>query len=183
MKMTNAWCVLYVAALLLGCASTPPPPRPGEMPMSEGVRVLADVKSQSEQWTRELKKDTALASGQKMKAQALYIPAKAAIDAWVAALKVELASGRSSIAPEYQRSLDQAAEKGQAYVIYVNQLYVKGAVAAATPLIGDLVKLIPDMAFKIWKDYRDAEEARNKDRMKAILEQLDALKWEPFDKV
>jgi hypothetical protein len=154
-----------------------------EISIPEAMRVLTDVKSQAEQWTRTLKKDYPRGTPEHKKAEALYIPAKASIDAWAAALKADLTLGGAAPGLQFRESLKQAAARGNDYVVYVNQLYVQGATAPALPLIGELLKLLPDLGFKIWKEYRDTAAKRDEATKKAILEQIDTLKWESFDKL
>lgn len=182
-RLTKWLLILSLPLLTLpGCAQEPSKIDP-DRSIPEGTRVLAQVKSEAEQWTRKLQKDYRRGTPEYNKAEALYIPAKAAIDGWIASLKTDVLLGGAQPGPEFQASLKQAAAKGNDYVVYVNQLYVKGAAAQALPLIGDLLKLLPDLGFKIWKEYRDAGAKRDDAIRKAIMEQIDTLKWAPFDKL
>lgn len=106
------------------------------------------------------------------------------MDGWIAALKADLIINGRGVTPQYQESLKQASAKGQEYIDYVNQLYDPGAVGASVlPIFYDLLKLLPDMSYKIWKDYQDAANKKRGKQEKNIIEQLDTLKWESFDKI
>jgi len=163
------------------CASAPVGPSPADI--SEGIGKLAGLKSESEQWTRRLKRDYLRGSAEFKKAETLYIPAKRDLDRWIESLKADLNQHRKVPSSEYQESLKKATASGNAYVLYVNELYVKGVAAQTLVLIGDLVKSLPDIAYKITKDYQDRAAKRDEDAMKKIVDQLTSLKWDSFDKI
>lgn len=165
---------------LEGCVSASPRPA---LFVSEGIGRLAELKSESEGWTRRLKRDFAPGTPERRQAETLYIPAKSAIDGWIEALKADLNRRDGKRSSNYEESLAKATTDGQGYVRYVNQLYAPGAVAATLPIIGDLVKLLPDIGYKIFKDIQDRKKELDDEARKALLEQLEGQKWELFDQI
>ena len=88
-RLTKWLLVLSLPILALPGFAQEPSKIDPDRSIPEGTRVLAQVKSEAEQWTRKLQKDYQRGTPEYNKAEALYIPAKAAIDGWIASLKTD----------------------------------------------------------------------------------------------
>jgi len=176
---TTRWLVLASIALIAGCETTPSaPPPPPSSPTDLGVARLARFKTESEDWARRIKGDFPLGSTERRNAETKYIAARGAVDGWIAQYKLELARDREDPRTEaYLTAFTDATDKGQQYVDYVNELYVKGIISPeGVTLIGEVYKILKQVVSDIVTSLRENRVRRKKE----IVEVLETLKWKPF---
>lgn len=90
----------------------------------EGINSIAKEKSKAEDWAAVLKRNWKPGAPEYKRGQELYIDAKAEFDGWVQQLKVDLQSGKSRSAKEHEKRLAEPVKKAQAFIDYVNDIYV-----------------------------------------------------------
>lgn len=173
---TQALIAILGAALIIAASSEPRAAEELE------VFSLSKLKSQAEQWTKELKKKYRSGSAEYKKARALYFDAKASIDGWIDQVKTDIIAKRdirlSKGAQEFQ---DEATEKAQRLVEYLNQLFAQGAFPGGGAIIADAAKTFANTVSQILLEFLKAKETNKKERLEGVAKQVEGLRWKPFD--
>lgn len=165
--------VLVLSFILFGC------PRPVPPDISDGIQKIAEARSKCEQWTSKVKKDFARDSKEYQKTNALYIDAKAAFDGWIDRLQFDLTADMDlNNSDSYKKALEEASEKGNAFVRYATELY-QPSTTKSLPFIVEVLPSLSDAGIRVWQEYRKAKEEQRKE----IKKILDNLKWKAFDEI
>lgn len=153
----------------------PPPPV-----VSDGVRMIAEQRSQAEDWALVLKREWAADTPVYRQSETLYIAAKAAFNGWIDQLKFDVQAGhRLESSQQYQHTLQRAVEKSEAFARYV-QANRHGTVSAqvVVPWV-DLIGQLTEAGIKIWQEWQRADQAYRD----ALKGELDKQKWRSFDAI
>lgn len=169
-----------VVLLSSGCLTVSERPVTRSPSAEEEARIarLSGLKSQAEEWAKKIKADFPAGKPERAKAEALYISARAALESWLTQVKLDLNSGHEpSASPAAQKLQAESATKAQDFIIYVNQLYVRGSVSPGTiTLMSDIFKFLSGPFFDLFGKIATNNEKQEKE-MIAILE---TMKWRPF---
>jgi hypothetical protein len=111
-----------------------------------------------------------------------YAEAKADFDGLIEALKADSVERRDpTTSPRFSEALRVAAEKRIAFTNFVEGVVgdkegARGWIYDVVRVVPDLVKALTDAGISIWREFRDARQARRDQ----ILDQIDHLKWKAF---
>jgi len=150
-----------------------------------GVSFPKDVadltlwKSRAEAWAAKIKEDYATGSVEYKQAEVRYVEAKAAVDAWIAFLKTEVALGRK-ISPSselYKSTLNNAATSAYLFIEYAEGLYIEPRGKLSS--FSEISEALTNAGIAIWREFRNVKE----EGIARINKILDELKWQSFGKV
>jgi hypothetical protein len=163
-------------------ANTPPEQNPVTT-FADAIRVLGHERSVAEAYGMLLDTHGKKDMSRYVEGIRLYSEAKADFDGLLEQLKYNLNEGRDpKNSAQFGGVLEAAAQKRIAFTDFVGQnilVNAQGAKAGLPDLISavpDLVKVLIDAGFNIWKEF----QAGNKQRRDDIRNQLDGLKWRSF---
>ena len=149
----------------------------------DAIRVLGHERSVAEAYGMLLDTHGKKDMSRYVEGIRLYSEAKADFDGLLEQLKYNLNEGRDpKNSAQFGGVLEAAAQKRIAFTDFVTQnilVDAQGAKAGLPDLISavpDLVKVLIDAGFNIWKEF----QAGNKQRRDDIRNQLDGLKWRSF---
>jgi hypothetical protein len=155
---------------------------PGPMKLDDAVRVLERERSAAEQYAVILDRHGKTDTSRYVQGITRYAEAKADFDGLIEALKIDLVQHRDPTgSPRFGEALRLAAEKRIAFTTYVEEVTgdkegTKGWIYDVVRVVPDLVKALTDAGISIWREFRDAHQARRQQ----ILDQIDRLKWKAF---
>lgn len=150
-----------------------------------GVSFPKDVadltlwKSRAEAWAAKIKEDYATGSVEYKQAEVRYVEAKAAVDAWIAFLKTEVALSRE-ISPSselYKNTLNNAATNAYLFIEYAEGLYIEPRGKLSS--FSEISEALTNAGIAIWREFRKVKE----EGIARINKILDELKWQSFGKV
>jgi hypothetical protein len=153
------------------------------VPMSDGIRVMAREKSLAESFLVIMndfgRKDISLYT----RGITLYAEAKAEFDGLITQLEHELEQSASlSQSETFNAELKKAVARRIAFTSFVTDTLVPHA-EGAKGLIGDfikgsaeLIKALTDAGISIWREFQSGSEARRKE----IKQELESLRWPQF---
>jgi hypothetical protein len=149
---------------------------------AEGIRVLAREKSLAEQFLVLLNDSGRKDVEQYARGVTLYVAAKAEFDGLISELEYELGQPQPpDQSAAFQAALNGAVDKRIAFTNFVSDTIVPRA--DGTKGLGDFIKVAPDLlkaltdaGISIWREFRSAGEARQKE----IRQELEALRWPAF---
>jgi hypothetical protein len=166
--------------------SSAPPANTEQNPVTtfaDAIRVLGHERSVAEAYGMLLDTHGKKDMSRYVEGIRLYSEAKADFDGLLEQLKYNLNEGRDpKNSAQFGGVLEAAAQKRIAFTDFVGQnilVNAQGAKAGLPDLISavpDLVKVLIDAGFNIWKEF----QAGNKQRRDDIRNQLDGLKWRSF---
>lgn len=101
---------------------------------------------------------------------------QAAFDGWIVQIQVGLRAGNDiEKSDQYQESLDEAAEKTQIFINYVEMLTTSRSKSIVSLVLPALIEGVTNIV----EGYRETE----KERREEIIKDLDQLKWKSFDEI
>jgi hypothetical protein len=153
------------------------------MKLSDAVRVLEREKAAAEQYAVILDTHGKTDMTRYVQGITRYAEAKADFDGLIEALKTDLVQRRDPTgSPRFGETLRTAAEKRIAFTSFVEEVVgdnkegARGWIYDVVRVVPDLVKALTEAGISIWREFRDAHQARRDQ----ILDQLDHLKWMAF---
>ncbi|ETW95524.1 MAG: hypothetical protein ETSY1_30235 [Candidatus Entotheonella factor] len=156
-----------------------------DRPFSKAIRVLARERSQAESYVSLIHTVAKAEVSKYARGILLYADAKAEFDGLIEQMKADLTRGKSpDTSSDFQKQLQQAVDRRTAFTTYVSEQIVgdeegrKGAVTGAATAV-TLLTLLGKASLTIWKEFRQVSDTRKK----AILTQLDVLKWRAFHEI
>lgn len=156
----------------------------GKNEFSEAIGFLAKEQSLGENYAAILKEFGKEDLSNYAEGIALYANAKAEYDGLIQQLNYELTAGQAlDASPAFQNKLKTAADQRVAFTSFVTEKVIRSdpnkknplAIAAITA-VPELIDALTKVAKSIWQEYRTVKDAEKK----AIIEQLDALRWKSF---
>jgi len=165
-------------------SAAPTDPQPSSVTtFADAIRVLGHERSAAEAYAILLDTHGKKDMSRCVEGIRLYSEANADFDGLLEQLKYDLNGGRDpKNSAQFGQVLEAAAQKRIAFTDFVTQnilVNAQGAKAGLPDLISavpDLVKVLIDAGFNIWKEFR----AGNKQRRDDIRNQLDGVKWQSF---
>jgi hypothetical protein len=153
------------------------------MTLAGAVGVLERERSAAEQYAVILDRFGKTDTTRYVQGITRYAEAKADFDGLIEALKADLVQRRDpTTSPSFSEALRVAAEKRIAFTSFVADEVVgdkeggKGLLYDVVRVVPDLVKALTEAGIGIWREFRDARQARRDQ----ILDQIDHLKWKAF---
>lgn len=152
------------------------------MTLTDAVRVLERERSAAEQYAAMLDTHSKADASRYVQGISRYAEAKADFDGLIEALKTDLVQRRDpTSSPRFGEALQTAAEKRIAFTTFVEEVVgdkegARGWIYDVVRVVPDLVKALTEAGIGIWREFRDAHQARRDQ----ILDQIDHLKWKAF---
>ena len=156
----------------------------GAAPMSlaDAIRVLERERSAAEQFAMLLDAHGKADASRYVQGITRYAEAKADFDGLIEALKTDLVQRRNpTSSPKFGGALQSAAEKRIAFTNFVEDMIgtkegARSWIYDVVRVVPDLVKALTDAGISIWREFRDAHQARRDQ----LLDQIEHLKWKAF---
>ena len=134
-RLSYKW-MIYLLSFIVICTSNPIWGKIPDQLLNE-MEIIGQQKNKGEDFARRLKKSYAkkeITERELGRGESLYIDAKAAFNAWIDRVKIDLKSGRGNeLSKAVKTSLQTAVEKSEKFTDYVEKL-LYGEVRAPSPL-------------------------------------------------
>ena len=149
--------------------------------MSDAIYTVSELKSKTESRVNlliSLYEDKEINNTAFRKGKLLYEDARAAFNAWIESLSIELDANRKTDSSEFKdQKLKLAAQQAQSFLSYVDELFLGEPRSSAVQASIGLVEPIIEAGLKIWMEYRSG----NDESRKRVVERINNLKWKSFE--
>ena len=169
-------CMMLIFA---GCAGAQ-----GKKDFSESVGFLGKEQSLGESYAVILKEFGKENMENYANGIVLYANAKAEYDGLIAQLKYDLKAAHAvDSSSKFESKLKTAADRRVAFTSFVTEKVIRNdpnrknpAIIAGIATVPELVDALIKVGKSIWEEYRRVNDAQKK----AIMDQLDGLRWKSF---
>lgn len=144
-----------------------------------GLSVILELKSETEQQARRLKRDYKENTPEFKNGESLYIDAKKKADVWIDTLIIDLR--KESKSEMYNKSVEDVSKNSAAFINYVKELeepHIKESKFEKLSA-SEIEKMVIDVGLKIWAEWRKS----SKERRDEIVQELEKIKWKNFDEI
>jgi NAD-dependent DNA ligase len=153
--------------------------QPSAAPPPE-VFSLSKLKTQAEQWTKQVKARYRPNSTEYRTTRKLYFDARASVNGWIDQVKTEIRANRDlRLSTAAQLQQDEAAKKAQQLVDYLNRLFGRGAFPGGGVILDAVAKVFGDTVSQILTEYFKAEQSK----LDGVLSQIEELRWKEFEEI